>query len=260
MKYTLLPLLLLLGAGSAAQAQSGPRFGLKAGANLASYTGTDNTATTNKFGLNAGLTLNLELTDQLSVQPEVLFSQKGTKLSYNEDNSDVTVFLTNGNAFGRKGSGTYSQTLNYLDVPVLLRYNVGPSDGAGFFLEAGPQVSFLLSQRGEVSGDKATVVLAGPTRNDINSPRTKLPCFTVDNTTADMNTTTFGYVLGVGYRFSNALSLSARYTGDFSQAYKSGEGKAEVLKPYRDPSVKFTNPEVRNSAFQVQVGYVLNGN
>ncbi|UOQ97521.1 PorT family protein [Hymenobacter sp. 5317J-9] len=260
MKPHILSLLLLLAAGTAAQAQSAPRFGLKAGVSSATYAGKDNTATTAKIGVNAGITLNLGLTDQLSIQPEVLFSQKGTKLSYNQDNSDVTVFLTNGNAFGRKGSGTYTQTLNYLDVPVLLRYNIGPTDGAGFFVEAGPQVSFLLSQRGEVSGDKATVVLAGPTRNDINSPRTELPCFTVDNTTADLNTTTFGYALGVGYRFSNALSLSARYTGDFSRAYKSGEGKAEVLKPYRDPNVKFTNPEVRNSAFQVQVGYVLGGN
>ena len=260
MTKIILPFVLLLGAGTVAQAQSGIKFGLKAGVNLSGYTGTDNTDTKSKVGLNAGLTANFALSDRISIQPEVLFSQKGTKLGYNQDNSDLPVFLSNSNRL--TGEGTFSQTLGYLDVPVLVHVNIGPVGSTGFFLEAGPQVSFLLAQRGEVSGDKATVVLASPNRStSASAVRPTLSAFTVDNTTNDFNKTTFGYAVGLGYRFSSALSLNVRYTADISRVYKEGEGMADALKPYKGQSYSatFLNPTLRNSTFQLQLGYVLGG-
>ncbi|MBF9142397.1 porin family protein [Hymenobacter properus] len=260
MQKIILPLALLLGTGTVARAQSGIQFGLKAGANLSGYTGSDNTDTKAKVGLNAGFTANFALSDLISIQPEVLFSQKGTQLDYNQDNSDLPVFINSGNTYGPIGSGTYSQTLSYLDVPVLVRVNLGGNNGTGFFVEVGPQVSFLLAQRGEVSGDKATVVLGGPDRSKNSTTiRPTLHAFTVDNTTNDFNKAVFGYAVGLGYRLTSALSLNVRYTGDISRVYKEGEGTAAALKPYQGKSYSatFLNPTVRSSTFQLQVGYVF---
>lgn len=57
---------------------------------------------------NAGLYVNIPVTSSLSIQPEFLYSRKGTELSY--DN----LFAT----------GTAKFKLNYIEVPVLLKMNV----------------------------------------------------------------------------------------------------------------------------------------
>ncbi|MCC3154839.1 porin family protein [Hymenobacter sp. BT770] len=252
MKKAILSLGLLAGMVGAAQAQTGMKIGLKAGANMSSFTGTDKQDVTSRFGISAGATFNFALSDMIAVQPEVLFSQKGMKLRYTgEDSSDATVFNSTGNV-----SGTLGQTLSYIDVPVLLRVNTGGSSGEGLFFELGPQASFLIGQKSAIdTGDKATVVLAGPNRT--NPQGDSMPAFAVGTSTDDFNRIAFGYVAGFGYQLPNGLSMGIRYAGDISQVYKDGNGTADALKPYQAFGAKFTNPKVHNSVFQLQVGYTL---
>ncbi|MDO7848281.1 porin family protein [Hymenobacter sp. M29] len=256
MKKTILSLAVLAGLTTTAHAQSGVRIGLKGGANLASFTGTDKQGTKSKYGFSAGATFNFRLSDLISIQPELLFSQKGSKVDYaGNNNSDASVFKPG------SVSGTFGQTLSYIDVPLLVRVNTGGSDGSGFFFEFGPQASFLVAQRGFIdSGDKATVLLVGDQRDTPNSvANPTLPAMAVGNSTDDFNKVVIGYAVGLGYQLTSGLSLNVRYSGDLSQVYKDGTGTADAFKPYQTFGAKFTNPNLHSSVFQLQAGYAFGG-
>jgi len=120
MKKALLALSLSLGVASAAQAQS-VRFGLKAGASLTNVTKTGD-GTANKFGFNGGVLANFAVNDMFSIQPEVLYSNKGFKI---KDTSSNQRFA-----------------MNYIDIPVLAKVATGAT---GLFFELGPQVGFRTS-------------------------------------------------------------------------------------------------------------------
>lgn len=256
MKKTLLSLTLLAGALTTAHAQTGIRIGIVGGANLASFTGTDKMDTKSKYGFSAGAAFNFGLSDLISIQPEIRYSQKGIKLDYSGNyNSDAVLFKNGSNV-----SGTFGQTLSYIDVPIMVRVNTGGSDRSGLFFEFGPQGSFLMAQRSFIdSGDKATVVLAGPQRNNSNSNATSSPAVAVGNSTDDFNKVVIGYAVGLGYQLTSGLSLGVRYTGDISQTYKDGKSTADAIKPYQALGGNFTNPNVHNSVFQFNVGYLFGG-
>ncbi|MET4074660.1 porin family protein [Hymenobacter sp. UYCo722] len=256
MKKTLLSLALAAGTMATANAQTGIRIGVIGGANLASFTGPDKTDTKSKYGFSAGAAFNFGLSDLISIQPEIRYSQKGIKLGYKGlDNSDAGVLKNDINA-----SGTFGQTLSYIDVPVLVRVNTGGGDRSGLFFEFGPQGSFLIAQRGFIdSGDKATVVLAGPQRNNPNSTAITSPAVAVGSSTDDFNKVVIGYAVGLGYQLTSGLSLGIRYTGDVSQVYKDGKGTADAFKPYQTFGNTFTNPNVHNSVFQFSAGYLFGG-
>jgi hypothetical protein len=205
MKKALLSLAILAGAASVAHAQTGTKYGIKGGFNGSTFSGTNSAGSEYKAGFAAGVFANFGVSDNFSVQPEVLYSQKGASI---DDYAGI-----NGT--------TYKNTLGYLDVPIMLRYNVG-QDGKGFFVEVGPQGSFVLHSRQflQTSGNKTTE----------------------STSTEDLNKVAIGYVGGLGYQITSGLQLGVRYTGDFSQVYKDNAG-----------------PNVHNSVFQFQVGYAFGG-
>ncbi|AVM49828.1 porin family protein [Capnocytophaga sp. oral taxon 878] len=100
-------------------------LGAKAGANLGKIDG----AAYNqgfKLGYQLGGFAEFDFSDRWGVQGEVLFSQTNTEL---KDNYQAVW----------KEKFNKKKTLNYVSVPVLLKYNPG-----GFIsLHAGPQFSFL---------------------------------------------------------------------------------------------------------------------
>lgn len=126
MKHSLLILSLLAGGATAAQAQtSNVHFGLKAGVNFSKYTGPDapNNAlisTLYRTGLSGGVLAEVELSEHFAVQPELLYTLKGTK----------EIFIN---------TATRYQSLGYLDIPVLLKFKI-----PHFFVEAGPQLGVLV--------------------------------------------------------------------------------------------------------------------
>lgn len=91
-------------------------FGLKAGVNYSNYTQADfNTQAL--VGFHAGALVDFDLTKNLCIQEEFLFSSQGAKVS-----EDV---------FGQKNVTVY-----YMTVPFLLKYRTH----SGLYIEAGPQV------------------------------------------------------------------------------------------------------------------------
>ncbi|RTQ53437.1 PorT family protein [Hymenobacter gummosus] len=197
MKQTFLTAALLTGlaltTAPSAHAQ-GIRFGLKAGANYSNLAGdlADEDLYDSKFGVHGGFMVNLALTDDgfLSVQPELLYSQKGYQ--YN----------------GSQLFGTYKYSgkvrYDYLDVPVLLRIKAD-----NLFFEAGPQYSYLINVN---NSSQRTITVGGLT---VEAP---------DNYNQDLSNTNrneFGYVAGLGYQSDAGALLGLRYNGAFGDIAKN---------------------------------------
>ncbi len=106
-------------------------FGPKAGLNISNVYDSEgeNFDADAKIGLAAGLFVSIPFGSFLGIQPEILFSQKG--------------FKGNGSILGSDYS--FTRTLNYIDVPLLLV--VKPSEM--FSIVAGPQYSYLMSSKDE---------------------------------------------------------------------------------------------------------------
>lgn len=129
MKKTLFTLALLAGLTGAAQAQN-VSLGIKAGPSYSGFVGTQATNYESIFGFHAGVFANIGITDMFAFQPEVIYSQKGAKVS----NIDVTT------------------RLNYVDIPLSFHVNAD-----GLFFEAGPQLGILVAAQdkaGSVSVDR----------------------------------------------------------------------------------------------------------
>lgn len=189
----------LLSAASA-HAQS-IKFGLKAGANLSNLAGdvVNQDQYKNRFGFQGGAMLNIGLIDGdfFSIQPEVLYSQKGFKYA-----DQSVTFL--GNTYRSTGNVRY----DYLDVPVLLRIKT-----QGIFFEAGPQYSYLLnitSSRTQTNNGSVVNSTSSSPSNLDNVKRNEL-----------------GYAAGLGYQSSQGFLLGLRYNGAFTDFAKDGYSNNE---------------------------------
>lgn len=126
---TTLVLVFFVSAGVFAQGVSG---GVKAGLNLANQTFSGNGYTTSPSflpGLHAGVYLTAMLSEHFGLQPELLYSGQGAK------------------------SGSEKLKMNYINVPVLLRYNVNSIVS----FHAGPQFGFLASAKDKVGSNSMDV-------------------------------------------------------------------------------------------------------
>lgn len=126
-KYMLMLCTLFLGATVAAQTQK-VKLGLKAGLNISSLTFDESELdSSGKTGFTAGLMVEIPMAKNFSLQPELLYSQQGTKSSFSDP--DVT-------------NSNFKSTieLNYLNIPVMLKYYVIK----GLSIQAGPQIGILL--------------------------------------------------------------------------------------------------------------------
>lgn len=175
----------MLGTFTIAQAQSG--LGIRGGANLSNLSGDlkEESRYENKLGFHAGLTYNIPVAgDFFSIQPELLYSNKGFKYE------DFEASLPTGE-FRREGNLNY----NYLELPVLARIKAGP-----LYFEGGPQASYLLSVNNNI-------------KEYVNDERTSSSTTEIDKD--DLKDFEFGYAAGVGFTTGN-VSLGLRYNGSFT--------------------------------------------
>ena len=143
-------------------------FGAKGGLNLATVTGNDLHNVSLHPSFHVGGFVNFLVTDKITVQPELLFSGKGVK-------SD---------------EGTFN--FGYIDIPVLAQYN-----SQGFFVEAGPQVGFLVSAKQKVNG------------NNVDFK-------------GNMKSTDLSWLLGIGYKTLSGFGVGARYDFGFYNIANQG--------------------------------------
>src|SRR6187402_3045285 len=122
---TLLASLMLASLCSSGLYAQGLDFGVKAGVNIANQkiTGDYEPDTKAKIGVHGGVFVTWMFSEKLGLQPELLFSAQGSK-----DKSDLY---------------DYSIITNYVNIPVLLRYNVTDM----ISVHAGPQFGILVSAK-----------------------------------------------------------------------------------------------------------------
>lgn len=168
-------------------------FGIKAGMNVSSLSkdeGLDDQKS--KIGFNGGVFANIPVASSFSVQPELLYSQYGSKAEY-------TVL-------GDKYSS--STNLDYLTVPVMFQYNALPN----LYLEAGPEFGFMLSAKNKVKNETTG-----------NSS-------TTEDFKDDLNTFNFGIGLGAGYYFTPNIGLTARYVAGLTDIAKDRPSGSDAVK------------------------------
>lgn len=126
MKKIIASAILIIALSGIANAQR-LSIGGKAGANLTKITGKAFKEEYN-LGYQLGLFAEIDLSKKWGIQPEVLWNQLNTNPASGTDA-----------VFNNWQNNTTSIKLNYITIPVLLRYNIGPL----ITLNLGPQFGIL---------------------------------------------------------------------------------------------------------------------
>ncbi|MBS1734279.1 MAG: PorT family protein [Bacteroidetes bacterium] len=111
------------------------RFGVKGGVNVNKISGQSYKSGFN-YNFQAGAFLQFNFSNRLGIQPEVSFVQSSSAFSNDAGDIYDDLFL---------GGGQRNAKLNYLEVPVLLNVNLGPSKRVK--VQAGPAYGGLLKQK-----------------------------------------------------------------------------------------------------------------
>jgi Outer membrane protein beta-barrel domain len=130
----LLSLIVSVSTLAYAQKESFFRMGAKAGVNINKI---DGKSYSNAFNYNfqAGVFAQFNITKKIGIQPEVSFVQSQSEFTDDANNIYDDLF----------GGGTqHKAKLNYLEVPVLLNINIGPTQKVK--LQLGPSYGGLLKQ------------------------------------------------------------------------------------------------------------------
>lgn len=108
--------------GTPAVATSRPTFGIMAGGNFAKLNGDDAGDVDMRTAFMGGVYADLPVgTGGISIQPRVLFSMEGAKLNnFDGNGTDATL------------------KLNYIRVPVMVRYTIPSAGGVRPFFSLGP--------------------------------------------------------------------------------------------------------------------------
>ena len=146
-----------------------------------------------KVRFHVGLALEYPIFNQIKVQAELLYTQKGLK-----DTSHIpSRFL------GSPAHKGYGYNFHYLEVPVLIRFPFS----SGFHLGVGPSIAYLLKTDNILGGEK------------VNSQ--------------DLTFTKFDYGINGDLSFSfKQLEIGARYNHSFATLkYSSTSNDPELFLP-----------------------------
>lgn len=192
MKKTIFLILIgvgLLSANVYAQdTEPGFKVGLKGGVQLSNLY-VDNVDDENsKFGFQAGLYFRNQITENFALQPELIYSLKGSEINY--DALSIPGLLEG-------GSGSYRFNLGYVEIPVLAVVTVG-----ALSIHAGPYVALLTNANIKNVDDDGDI-------EDIAS---------LDRD--DFNTLDYGIAGGIGLNLPSGI-LGLRYTYGLNEIGKS---------------------------------------
>jgi hypothetical protein len=185
-----------------------PYFGLKGGLNFSDLTTVDEMGDRNlRTGFHAGLFYEIPVSYSLAFRPEVLYSSKGSELTYHEDFFGLEIV-----------EGESKFNLNYLEVPLYLVIYL--TDHFNVF--AGPYAGFLLNANVTTQTDILGIIEID-SDEDINRDH--------------FNSTDIGLSGGLGLAFGN-LTLGASYDMGLIQVAKEGNISETLLGDARNMVLK----------------------
>ena len=222
MKKYLLVAVLILSVPLFAQeeAKSDLSFGVKGGISFNHFLGDIPVDLTPQLrvGFTVGAFLNYKLSNNFSVQPEILFARKGSNFEEFEfDFDDVE--------FAGLSLDMYIES-NWIEIPVLLLYQVNEN----FALFGGPYLGFYLN--GKLVAEPSISIFAVDLEYDIESDDLSLP--------------DYGIVLGAKYNLTEKLAIQGRWE------YGIQDLTDEVANFLEDDVVT-----VNNSSFQLQLDFTI---
>lgn len=203
-------LFVLLSMFSFATAQAQTKIGIRAGMNNATWKG-DAAQTLNdlvsvtkgyvdtrgKAGFHVGGYVNFPLSEVISIEPGLYYSQKGYALKGDIEISKLNFLGANANLEVQS---------HYIDLPLLIKI----TPVKGFQLFAGPQISYMV-------------------KNNMNFNAGVLG-FSVINRNIDItdqfNNIDAALVGGAGYKFDNGFSITASYDHGLSRLDKKENFKS----------------------------------
>jgi len=113
----------------------------KGGLNMSNLYGDELTDENVKFGFNLGLALDYEFQPAMAVQTGLFFTTKGSK---------VTREIGNLN-------GDFTQTLNYLQLPVHFAYKYEVMPATRLVFHAGPYIAYGVGGKSELTAGEASI-------------------------------------------------------------------------------------------------------
>ena len=117
-------------------------FGIKGGVNFANMAITASEITFSPksiTGVHIGPVVDFSLNDKIYFNTGLLYSVKGFKLNVTGETE------------------TYTETLNYLEIPLNVALKFPISDKSKFFVEAGPYLAYALSGKDKVGGESIDI-------------------------------------------------------------------------------------------------------
>jgi hypothetical protein len=167
---------------TSASAQKKTEAGFLGGASFSTLTGTDSDVSPkSSTGFGGGFFVTIPVAKSVSIEPEILYINKGAGFEDEE----------------------FTLNLNYVEIPVLLRYEFTPAGGP--FAYIGPYIGI------NVKCDTSVDTVSVPCKDD-----------------GVETNTTFGGTVGVGYRKA-AWGFDIRYDYGFTDALKEFKGKNSAL-------------------------------
>ncbi|MFL1011873.1 porin family protein [Flavisericum labens] len=181
---TILSILAILMNVTAQDGKSGTsNTGLKFGYNLAAVSFDGETETGQRHGFHIGLYGESFIAESAALQVELLYSQQGYEL--------------------KDGSGTFTQKLDYLNLPLSLK--IYPA--STFYLETGPQIGLAISHKEEFDSN-----------------------FGLFDTSQEFDPNNFdwGFNFGGGFKTKSGVTLGVRYHLGMGDIYDEGSPQNRV--------------------------------
>ncbi|MBR5086722.1 MAG: PorT family protein [Muribaculaceae bacterium] len=197
MKKIAIALMCTILATGAAMAQKQFTFGPKIGVDYTHFWGED-VSHDGVLNYQAGLFMEYRFNDKVSVAPEVVFAAQGGKMKWIDGVIGVNT--------------TYN--LNYINVPVMLKFYVAPS----LSIDLGPQLGVNIYKK---ATDKWTY-----DGKDLKDTYELNGVKTVD----------FGVGLGLTYNIAKDVFVQGRYTMGMTDVFensKAKNGNAQIAIGYR---------------------------
>lgn len=187
-------------------------FGVKAGYNYSTLSGETSSISTIEglSGFYIGGLVELPISNMLSIQPELIFSRQGVDLRQGLKNLSIRT-------------DTSEIRLDYLNIPVMAKVNLGP-----IFLEGGVQFGFLVSKP-KVDSYIANVYL----RNLLDKD--------------SYNSFDFGVGAGLGVKLNQHFFVETRYTYSLTNVFDPND------KHFKSSLIS-DGDNFKNSVFSIGLG------
>ena len=205
---------------------SSARFGLKAGVNLSTYSGTGSRDLDYKTNVGYNVTGygDFAVGNNFFIQPGISLQNKGAKIE------------STGTVNGTTVTGTFKQDVMALEIPINAVVRIPTGNAGAVQISAGPYLGFNISGKNKYTGTYTNSLVTGAnyTDSDIN--------FGSKNTD-DLSSIDFGANVGLAYRLSSGFSIGANY----------GLGVSNLVPK----DARSNDSKLRNRVLGFTVGYSL---